>query len=184
MTTCIHLYFLQNCFPWILFNPVVMLKSERNILKHLSCVNDQKKKPGYYYILHAPYTQGFTQNLQKKLCRFNIEMVRKKEDTIKQIVTLNKSSQWCSKISVSVNLIEENIKAGTLGKQDREGRREFVYQHQNDVKNGKESNAIFMHLQEHNDHSIQCQEVSYLEYEDDWRREIKETISMQWTEKK
>ena len=34
-----------------------------------------------------------------------------------------------------------------------------------------------MHLQEHNDHSIQWQEVSYLEHEEDWKkRKIKEAL--------
>ena len=52
-----------------------------------------------------------------------------------------------------------------------------TYQHKNDVKNGKETNAIFMHLQAHNDHSIQWQEVSYLENEEDWKkRKIKEAL--------
>ena len=37
--------------------------------------------------------------------------------------------------------------------------------------------ALFRHLQEHNDHSIQWQEVSYLEHEEDWKkRQIKEAL--------
>ena len=37
--------------------------------------------------------------------------------------------------------------------------------------------ALFRHLQEHNDHSIQWQEVSYLEHEEDWKkRKIKEAL--------
>ena len=36
-----------------------------------------------------------------------------------------------------------------------------TYQHQNDIKNGKETNAIFIHLQQHNRHLIKWQEVSY-----------------------
>jgi len=52
-----------------------------------------------------------------------------------------------------------------------------TYQHQNDVKNGRETNAIFMHLQEHKDHYIQWQQVSYLEHEEDWKkRKIKEAL--------
>ena len=52
-----------------------------------------------------------------------------------------------------------------------------TYQHQNDVKNGKETNAIFMHLQEHKHHYIQWQEVSYLEHKEDWKkRKIKEAL--------
>ena len=52
-----------------------------------------------------------------------------------------------------------------------------TYQHQNDIKNGKETNAIFMHLQQHNSHSIKWQEVSYLEREEDWKkRKIKEAL--------
>ena len=34
-----------------------------------------------------------------------------------------------------------------------------------------------MHLQEHNDHSVQWQEVFYLEHEEDWKkRKVKEEI--------
>ena len=52
-----------------------------------------------------------------------------------------------------------------------------TYQHKNDLENCKETNAIFMHLQEHNYHSIQQQEVSYLENEEDWKkRKIKEAL--------
>ena len=50
-----------------------------------------------------------------------------------------------------------------------------IYQHKNDVKNSKEINAILMHLQEHNDHSIQWKEVFCLEQKEDWKkRRIKE----------
>ena len=59
----------------------------KTILKeHPLPENDQKKKSGYYDILHAPYIQGFTENLQKKLRRFNIGMVHKKGDTIKRMI--------------------------------------------------------------------------------------------------
>ena len=43
------------------------------------------------------------------------------------------------------------------------------YQHQNDVKNGKKTNAFFVHLETHNTHSIRWQEVVYLENEEDWK---------------
>jgi hypothetical protein len=51
-------------------------------------MNEKAKKSEYYDILHVPYIQGFTENLQKKLRRFNVGMVPKKGDTIKgQFVT-------------------------------------------------------------------------------------------------
>ena len=58
-------------------------------------------------------------------------------------------------------------------------KRTYHGQHQNlnDVKNGRETNAIFMHLQEHKDHYIQWQQISYLEHEEDWKkRKIKEAL--------
>ena len=45
-----------------------------------------------------------------------------------------------------------------------------TYQHQNDIKNGKETNAICMHLHQHSSHSIKWQEVSYLDREEDWKK--------------
>ena len=43
-----------------------------------------KKCSEYYGILHAPYIQGFTKNLRKKLRRFNIGIVNKKGNSIEQ----------------------------------------------------------------------------------------------------
>ena len=51
-----------------------------------------------------------------------------------------------------------------------------TYQHKNDVRNGKETNAIFMHLQGNNNHSIEW-EASYLDRAEDWKkRKIKEAL--------
>ena len=41
---------------------------------------------------------------------------------------------------------------------------------QNGVRNGKETNAIFMHLQGNNNHLIEW-EVSYLDCKEDWKKE-------------
>ena len=51
---------------------------------------------------------------------------------------------------------------------------DYEYQHQNDVKNGKKTNAFFVHLETHD---IRWQEVVYLENEEDWKkRKIKEAL--------
>ena len=55
-----------------------------------------------------------------------------------------------------------------------------TYQHKNDVRNGKETNAIFMHLQGNNNHSIEWK-VSYLDRncKEDWKkRKIKEAWAL------
>ena len=46
----------------------------------------RKRKDQNTMILHAPYIQGFTENLQKKLRNFNIGIVNKKGDSIKQAI--------------------------------------------------------------------------------------------------
>ena len=80
----------MNGYPLHLVQGVINKSWEKETIKTILKENplpenDQKKK-GYYDILHALYIQGFTENLQKKLRRFNIGMVHKKGDTIKQII--------------------------------------------------------------------------------------------------
>ena len=74
--------FVMNGYPLHLVKGVINKSWEKETIKTILKENplpenDQKKK-GYYDILHAPYIQGFTENLQKKLRRFNIGMVHKK----------------------------------------------------------------------------------------------------------
>ena len=118
----------MNGYPLHLVQGVINKSWEKETIKTILKENplpenDQKKK-GYYDILHAPYIQGFTENLQKKLHRLNIGMVHKKGDTIKQIIchTKQKVSKMQQK-NVSIDLIAENVRAGTLVKQGRKWRK-------------------------------------------------------------
>ena len=115
--------------------------------------------------------------MQKKLRKFNVGMVHKKGDTIKQIIchTKQKVPKMQQKNRVCRFDCRE-CKSWYIGETGQKMEKR-TYQHQNDVKNGRETNAIFMHLQEHKDHYIQWQEVSYLKHEEDWKkRKIKEAL--------
>ena len=173
--------FVMNGYPLHLVQGVINKSWEKETIKTILKENplpenDQKKK-GYYDILHAPYIQGFTENLQKKLRRFNIGMVHKKGDTIKQIICHTKQKVPKMQQKNRVYRFDcRECKSWYIGETGQKMEKR-TYQHQNDVKNGRETNAIFMHLQEHKDHYIQWQEVSYLEHEEDWKkRKIKEAL--------
>ena len=83
--------FVMNRYPMKLVNEVINKSWEEETIKsilreHPISTNDKAKKSEYYDILHVPYIQGFTENLQKKMRRFNVGMVPKKGDTIKRAI--------------------------------------------------------------------------------------------------
>jgi len=173
--------FVMNGYPLRLVNEVIhnswAKETKKSILRNQPTnKTEEKKKSEYFDVLHAPYIQGFTENLQKKLRTFNVGIVNKKGNTIKQAICHMK--QKIPKEQQKNKIYKFNCKdckswyIGETG-QKMENR---TYQHKNDVRNGKETNAIFMHLQGNNNHSIEW-EASYLDREEDWKkRKIKEAL--------
>ena len=79
--------FVMNGYPLRIVNEIInnswAKETKKSILRdHPTHETEEKKKSED--ILHAPYIQGFTENLQKKLQRFNIGIVNKKGNSIKQ----------------------------------------------------------------------------------------------------
>ena len=174
--------FVMNGYPLRLVNEVInnswAKETKKSILRdNPTHANEEKKRSEYYDILHAPYIQGFTENLQKKLRNFNIGIVNKKGDSIKQAICHMKQKIPRTQQKNRVYKFDcKDCKSWYIGETGQKIEKR-TYQHQNDIKNGKETNAIFMHLQQHNSHSIKWQEVSYLEREEDWKkRKIKEAL--------
>jgi len=174
--------FVMNGYPLRLVNEVInnswAKETKKSILRdNPTHANEEKKRSEYYDILHAPYIQGFTENLQKKLRNFNIGIVHKKVDSIKQAICHMKQKIPRTQQKNRVYKFDcKDCKSWYIGETGQKIEKR-TYQHQNDIKNGKETNAIFMHLQQHNSHSIKWQEVSYLEREEDWKkRKIKEAL--------
>jgi len=174
--------FVMNGYPLRLVNEVInnswAKETKKSILRdNPTHANEEKKRSEYYDILHAPYIQGFTENLQKKLRNFNIGIVNKKGESIKQAICHMKQKIPRTQQKNRVYKFDcKDCKSWYIGETGQKIEKR-TYQHQNDIKNGKETNAIFMHLQQHNSHSIKWQEVSYLEREEDWKkRKIKEAL--------
>ena len=86
--------FVMNGYPLRLVNEVIhnswAKETKKSILRNQPTnKTEEKKKSEYFDVLHAPYIQGFTENLQKKLRTFNVGIVNKKGNTIKQTIYMS-----------------------------------------------------------------------------------------------
>ena len=112
-----------------------------------------RKQTEYYDLLH-PHIPKVSRRIYRGNWRDStLELLTTKVTPIKQAIQ-SKRSQEHSKRIVYTNLIAKTVKVGILVTQ----------------KKGKATNAILMHLQQHNNYWIKWQDVSYMDSKEDWKQ--------------
>ena len=78
--------FIANGYPEKIVRKTIDASWERETFKALLSEMDEDTTPQtnkeFFDVIHAPYIQGFSENLQKKLRHWNIGFVPKKEATL------------------------------------------------------------------------------------------------------
>ena len=132
---------------------------------------------GYYDVLHAPYVQGFSEGLQRKLRKLQVGLVPKSGETLySNLCKLKQRREWeeCKDVVYSVPCGDCGVRyIGETGQHFCDRRT----QHQRDIKSGKTTNGFFNHIKENPGHKIDWDKVVFLDYEKNWkRRKIKEAV--------
>ena len=173
--------FIANGYPEKLVNNTLEKSWEVETLKAVLVGVQQELKAEnqkeYYDVLHAPYVQGFSETLQRKLKRFQVGYVPKRGETLynklcrlKQTVELEDWKDVVYAIGCDTCGVHY---VGEIGQHYYDRRR----QHQGDVRNRKATNGIYDHLKNNEGHKVNWDKVNFLDKEINWKgRKIKESI--------
>ena len=79
--------FISNGYPEALVQKTIKNSWEKETLKAILVESDgtqdlRKANEDFYDVFHAPYIQGFSEGLQKKLQRFNVGFIPMKSQTL------------------------------------------------------------------------------------------------------
>jgi len=172
--------FIANGYPEKLVTETIKQSWESETLKAI--INEAgdvviEEKTEYYDILHAPYIQGFSEGLQKKLRRFNIGYAPKKGKTLYDFLChLKPKIPKENEKDVVYAIPCQNCKMHYVGETSQHfcDRRK---QHARDVVNKKETNGIYCHIKTHSSHQPDWDNFKFIDREKNWKsRKIKESL--------
>lgn len=139
--------------------------------------NLEKTEDEFCDILHAPYIQGFSEKLQKKLRKVNVGFIPKKGITMfDHLCHLKQKPEIMDRKNVIYAIGCSTCKKYYLGEtgQNFSDRRN---QHQNDIKNKKTTNGIYQHVKANRKHKIDWDRFHFVDSEKNWLgRKIKESL--------
>jgi len=173
--------FIANGYPAQVVVKTIEESWERETLKTIFSETDgiliTQKPEEFYDILYAPYIQGFSENVQKKLRKFNVGFVPKKGLTLyDQLCNMKpkckkkdqKDVVYAIKCSSCSSLYFDETSQHFCGRE---------YQHKNDITNKKETNGIYKHLEKNENHQIDWDASCFVDSERKWlNRRIKESL--------
>jgi hypothetical protein len=174
--------FISNGYPEVLVQKTIKSSWEKETLKTMlfesNGIQDlRKEKEDLYDVFHAPYIQGFSEGLQKKLRRFNVGFIPMKSQTLHNKV--------CHLKPVIENEEKKDlvyaIRCSTCNKyyigETSQHFTDRKSQHARDIKNKKATNGIFQHLKANKKHKIDWESINFIDSEKHWlKRKIKESL--------
>ena len=147
------------------------------ILVESNGIHDPQDKQEFNDVLHAPYVQGFSEGLQKKLRKYNVGFVPKKGLAIyNQLCKLKQKPSIEDEKNVVYAIKCATCKMFYFGETSQHfcDRRN---QHMRDVTGKKSTNGIFQHVNRNRKHKIAWEEIYFIDYEKNWMaRRIKEAL--------
>jgi hypothetical protein len=176
----LHDVFIANGYPAHLVEETIKNSWKTEMIKELKeqfAKETEKDEEDYYDVFHAPYVQGFSEELQKELSKLEVGFVMKKGKTLQsELCKLKPKKDSDEKKNVIYNIKCKTCDKryiGETGHQFKTRRK----QHQADVKNKSEKNGIFMHLKHCKKHKIDWETTTFIDSEANiTRRKIKEAL--------
>jgi hypothetical protein len=174
--------FISNGYPVKLVQETIKKSWEVETLKNtrIATLDDNGnpvEKSEFYDVLQAPYVQGFSEMLQKKLKKLNVGFVPKIGTTIRSLVCKPKDKTPKEKIKNVVYKIPCQTCGMLYIGETSQRIEERKKQHMLDVDNRNSENGIFDHLKETKEHSIAWENMEVVTKESDWcRRKIAESL--------
>jgi hypothetical protein len=176
-----NLLFISNGYPEKLVLKTIEKSWESETLKaalsETGAVVENNERKDIFDVFHAPYVEGFSEGLQKKLKKLGIGFVPKKGITLYNHLCQLKQKKSNDQQKDDVYSIKcASCKMRYIGETSQFfGKRK--YQHTNAVKRKVETNGIYCHLKSNKEHMINWDKVIFLDHEKQWhRRKIKESI--------
>jgi hypothetical protein len=173
--------FISNGYPRKLVQKTIEKSWEIEMQKWAKRnIEDPEKNTGpqeFYDVIHAPYVEGFSEKVQRRLKKLNVGFVMKVGDTVQSSLSHLKAPMALTDQKDMVYAIRCKTcymnYIGETGQSFTERRK----QHQYAVRRGIMTNGIFQHVQKNIDHEIDWENPVILDKEGNWiARKIKESI--------
>jgi GIY-YIG catalytic domain len=169
--------FISNGYPWQVVDRAIKDSLEKKTRRSLGIIAEGKKESEFYDIVHAPYVEGFSELIQKKLRKMNVGFVMKRGETIGKVLCNGKFKMHHDDMKNVVYAIKCNTcKVHYIGETGQKFC-ERLKQHKNDARTMKQTNGISCHLMKQPDHVIDWDKAIFIDHEKDWiSRKIGESL--------
>jgi hypothetical protein len=169
--------FISNGYPPHIVQKTIRESWKSEFIKSFAENKDALAEDKYFDVIHAPYVQKFSENLQKDLNRIQIGFVMKQGRTLySELCNLKQKTSSEEKKNVVYSIKCKTCDKEYIGETGQKFTQR-KYQHQMDVKNGVATNGIFQHLKKNKGHKIDWDKTRFLDRESHFmRRKIKESV--------